>query len=287
MTAVLSRNNVQTALEEFPSEAETPALHVRREDIAFTTLPGDRVAITVRVENRGRRRTRETVALLQAAPLGAFVPWRPLTALSVPALEPGESVELQTEARRPRPAVLGDASRVPPQRLLTALANDDDRERARPAQPVLPADLMDLVGRPNQYWAGNLNIFLGGRAVERHMARALRVYPGMVNLAMFIVGSGRDAYAFDLRGSAAEWNAGLYAMYGVRALTQLRPRSAVPLGEWVEVPGQTCMVLALQPPRDCRAGSVDVHVRQQSTGQEAVVEFSLDPAAAGPGCYTL
>ena len=30
-----------------------------------------------------------------------------------------------------------------------------------------------------------------------------------------------------------------------------------------------------------------VWVAQRSTGQEAVVEFSLDPAAAGPGCYTL
>jgi hypothetical protein len=287
MTAVLSRNNVQTALEESAFAAETPTLHVRREDIAFTTLPGDRVAITVRVENRGRRRTRETVALLQAAPLGAFVPWRPLTTLLVPSLAPGESVELQAEARRPRPAVLGDASRVPPQRLLTALANEDDRERARPAQPVLPSDLMDLMGRANPHWAGNLNIFIGGRAVERHMAQALRVYPGRLNLALFVVGSGRDAYAFDLHGTAAEWGAALYAMNDVRALTELRPTSTVPVGEWVEVAAQTFMILALQPPRDCPAGSVEVHVRQQSTGQEAVVEFSLDPAAAGPGCYTL
>jgi hypothetical protein len=283
MTAILSRNDAHRALE---LEAPT-RLHVRREDIAFTTLPDGRVAISVRVENRGPGRSRQTVAMLQAAPLGAFVPWRPLTAVAVPALEAGETAVLQAQARRPRPAVLGDASRVPPQGLLTALADDDERARAQPGQPVLPVDLLDLLGRGGAHWAGNLNIFIGGRAVERHMAQALRVYPGRVNLAMFIVGSGRDAYAFDLRGPAAEWDAALYSMNGGVSLTDLRAASAVARGQWVEVARQSMMMLALQPPRGCPAGSVEVHVAQRSTGQEAVVEFSLDPAAAGPGCYTL
>jgi hypothetical protein len=47
------------------------------------------------------------------------------------------------------------------------------------------------------------------------------------------------------------------------------------------------MLLALRPPKDAGAGAFAVHVTQRSTGQEAVVEFSLDPAAAGPGCYTV
>jgi hypothetical protein len=283
MTAVLTRTDAARALE---LEAPT-LLQVRREDITFTTLPGGRVAISVRVENRGPARSHRGVAVLQAAPLGAFVPWRPLTAVAVPALAPGETAVLQAEARRPRPAALGDASRVPPQGLLTALASDDERERAQPGQPVLPADLMDLLGRGGAHWAGNLNIFIGGRAVERHMAQALRVYPGRVNLAMFIVGSGRDAYAFELRGPAADWGAALYSMNGGVSLTDLRAASSVPQGQWVEVMRQSMMMLALQPPRGCPAGAVEVHVEQRSTGQQAVVEFSLDPAAAGPGCYTL
>jgi hypothetical protein len=283
MTAVLSRNDADLALEP-----EAPALlHVRREDITFTTLPDGRVTISVRVANRGPGRSPRTVAVLQAAPLGAFVPWRPLTAVAVPALEPGESFVVETEARRPRPAVLGDASRVPPQRLLTALASDDDRPRAQTGQPVLPADLMGLLGRGGAHWAGNLNIFIGGRAVERHMAQALRVYPGRVNLAMFVVGSGRDAYAFELRGPAAEWDAALFALDNGAPLTDLRAASAVPQRQWVKVARQRMMMLALQPPRGCPAGAVEVHVEQRSTGQQAVVEFSLDPAAAGPGCYTL
>jgi len=47
------------------------------------------------------------------------------------------------------------------------------------------------------------------------------------------------------------------------------------------------LVLALVPPAACRRGSVAVHVEQRSTGRVAVVEFSLDAAAAGPGCYVV
>jgi hypothetical protein len=57
--------------------------------------------------------------------------------------------------------------------------------------------------------------------------------------------------------------------------------------EWVPVRGQRVFTLALRPPADCEARSVEVHVTQRSTGQTAVVEFSLDPTAAGPGCYTV
>jgi hypothetical protein len=58
-------------------------------------------------------------------------------------------------------------------------------------------------------------------------------------------------------------------------------------GHWIEVHGQSLMMLAIRPPEGCRQGKLDVHVEQQSTGAEAVVEFSLDPKAAGPGCYVV
>jgi hypothetical protein len=270
-----------------PGAAER--LHVEREDICFTTLPDNRVAIRVRVTNRGRRRASETLAILQAAPLGAFVPWRPLAVLPVPALVPGEEFVLQTDARRVLPAVLGDPRRVPPQRVLTALASDDDpnARRGPVLAQALPADLTDLLGRGNAHWAGNLNVFVGGRAVERHLAQALRVYPGRMNLAMFVVGSRRDAYAFRLEGEGAEWEAALYCMNRGPSVLDLRAAAAVPQREWVQMDGVSMMLLALVPPARCPRGAVEVHVEQQSTGQEAVVEFSLDPEAAGPGCYTV
>ncbi len=263
-------------------------LHVEREDITFSTLADHQVAVRIRVRNRGRQRSRATTALLQAAPLGAFVAWRPLTVVAVPALEPDEEYVVSADARRVAPAVLGDASRVPPQRLLTALANDDDpNRRDRTAAAPLPADLLDLLGRPNPHWAGNLNIFLSSRPVERHLAQALRVYPGRVNLAMFVVGSGHDAYAFELHGVGVTWNTALFCMDRAASLVDLRGGTAVAQKQWLEVRGTSTMMLALEPPRRCAKGAVEVHVRQRSTGQVAVVEFSLDPNAAGPGCYTV
>ncbi|HEX4611091.1 MAG TPA: hypothetical protein VH092_23070, partial [Urbifossiella sp.] len=45
------------------------------------------------------------------------------------------------------------------------------------------------------------------------------------------------------------------------------------------------LLLAVNPPAKAREGVVNVHVRQESSGREAVVEFTLDASARGPGCY--
>jgi hypothetical protein len=47
------------------------------------------------------------------------------------------------------------------------------------------------------------------------------------------------------------------------------------------------MMLMICPPSGCSRGTVEVEVEQRSTGQSAIVEFSLDPKAAGPGCYVV
>lgn len=155
---------------------------------------------------------------------------------------------------------------------------------------ALPRDLFELLGHANPHWAGNLNVFVGQRAVERHLAGGLRIYPGQVNVAFFFVGSGRDAYAFELDGSGAHWDAALYHTLA-RDLSALVPRfdETDPLRqrEWVETERQAFIVLIIRPPRDCGSGKVDVHVTQRSTGRTAVVEFSLDPRAAGPGCFVV
>ena len=57
-------------------------------------------------------------------------------------------------------------------------------------------------------------------------------------------------------------------------------------GFW-HVPACGMILLAVQPPAGATSGAVNVHVRQRSTDREAVVEFTMDARAAGPGCYKL
>ena len=267
-------------------------LVLRRDDIVFFSETPGRVRIEVTVRNHGDAPTGPTAASVMAAPLGAFVPWQPLLTLHVPALEPGGTAVLQAEAVRGSPRPLGPPDRVPPRRLLTALASND-AETPAPGAPsralarVLPADLADLVGRGNPHFAGNLNVFIAGRAVERHLARALRVHPDRVNYAMFVIGSGPDAYAFHLRGDAV-WEARLSDGTTAQTLAvDPRDAPAVPPSAWIEVTGTRLMFLVLQPPGHCGHGSVEVHVTQRSTRKQAVVEFDLDPQAAGPGCFVV
>jgi hypothetical protein len=154
----------------------------------------------------------------------------------------------------------------------------------------LPPDLWELVGRGQPHWAGNINVFVGARAVERHRAKALRVYPGRPNLAMFFVGDRgrRDAYAFDFVGLQPEWDASLHD--ATRALTLSAGASEKPIQEkrWVEATeGQMLVAMMIHPPAGCQEGNVEIHVTRRSCEKTAVVEFNLDPASAGPGCYVV
>jgi hypothetical protein len=293
-------------------------LEVRRQDIEFSDIAPGRVGIAVRVANVGTRPAPASHALIQSAPLGAFVPWQTLTTLPVPALDPGESVVLRTEAPRATPRPLGPPDRLPPDRLLTALgfgdqepaaAETSSRGRVRRAlglfqtfrrprpqvdddatgPPKLPPSPMDLLTGPSTYWAGNLNVFIGGKAVERHQARALRILPEHTNLVMFCVGDGHpDSYRFDLAGLGSGWDATLFDPMSTlslwRALSEGKPIS---LGAWIPMQGASVIFLALRPPVNCQEANVDVHVAQLSTQKSTVVEFSFDAAAAGPGCYVV
>ena len=44
-------------------------------------------------------------------------------------------------------------------------------------------------------------------------------------------------------------------------------------------------LLLVEPPAEAVTGAVNVHVCQKSSGREAVIEFTMDARAAGPGCY--
>jgi hypothetical protein len=306
-----------TVIEERPEpklrsgcEAE---LQVERKDIVFRDLPGDRVRISVTVRNVGAHHSPPTPMRLESAPLGAFVPWRPLARLLVPALEPGEARVVSTEATRPRPVPLGDFDRVPPKRILTAISAPDEpseesdngglgilnllgkaRERRRASgdvarRPTLARDFMDLLRRGQPHWAGNINVFVRAKPVERHRAQALRIYPGRDNLAIFKVGdAGRpDAYGFKVVGVTPGWIADLYNRTNCKSLVAEPGAGSVEEMEWVESSGGLMMMLNVHPPAGCSAGEIEVHVTRRSSGETAVVEFDLDPAAQGPGCYSV
>ncbi len=290
--------------------AQQVLLDIERKGIRFFNVTPDRVRIQITVRNIGETRSRPTPLHLQSAPLGAFLSWRPLTSLIVPALDPQGQVQLQTDVDRPKAAPLGNFARVPPRRLLTAIGNDDsgevqptayslsDLRRRRSARlatrkqsgdvlRMLAPDLFDFLGHRNPHWAGNINVFTGRRSVARHVARALRVCPGRTNVAIFLVGTRPDAYSFALAGSLAP-HARLVDCVSDRPLAQqARVADGIPPQEWVEARACLVVMLVMRLPQICREGKLEVYVRQRSTAKRATVEFSLDANAAGPGCYTV
>jgi hypothetical protein len=265
-------------------------LNVEREDIAFTSPRPGLLLVEVTIRNAGSDQTAPICGLLRSAPLGVFVPWQLLDVVSVPALEPGESTVVRREYRYDAPRSLGSADKLPPNRVLTALGlGEPGRNRPRtpaPTNPGLAPDLLGMLRQGGTHWAGNLNLFFPGVDVERHVAQALRVYPGRLNLAMFIVGDHTSEYQFRLTGDAVAWNARLLDSFLGRPIADGANGPEVKEGLWHR-PTSGMLLLAVEPPGDAEAGAVSVHVRQRSTDREAVVEFTMDSRAAGPGCYKL
>jgi hypothetical protein len=291
----------------------TAELVVEPADITFEDLTPQFVRVHVRVRNAGDRRSARTLLRLQSAPLGAFVPWRPLAVLPVPPLDPGESRVLATDVSRSRPAPLGGFDRLPPTTILTALNASPDESVPRPpalaataldllapssrpenrspadGKPSLPPDLWDLVGRDQPHWAGNINVFGGVKAVERHLSRALRIHPGRPNLAMFVVGAPNkpDAYAFSTRGLTPAWQAALYDVTHAQSLAVGPADTPIAETQWIEESGPLMIMLAVRPPLGCQEGNLEIQVTRRSSQTTAVVEFNLNPVSQGPGCYTL
>jgi hypothetical protein len=130
---------------------------------------------------------------------------------------------------------------------------------------------------------------MGHHAVERHLATGLRVYPGRPNLALFVVGNsrGREAFAFETVGLDSTWPTVLYDVTHGKSLVVAPSEPHIEIAQWVESNGSLLVMLATQPPKDCLAGHLEVHVTRHSDQQTAIVEFDLNPAAQGPGCYSL
>jgi len=300
-----------SALLDRPVSIRIPAaeLQVARTDIDFRNVAPWRVRLSVTVCNVGNAASQSTTMAIQAAPLGAFVPWQDVTMLEVPAIPPHNRRVVTTDLSAPPPTkAIGDFSRVPPRKLIARFADGNERPLGTSwSDPLrqfmlrllgrdartetkfdLPDDPFQLLARSPIHWAGNINIHIGRTAVERHLAQALRIYPGKTNLAMFFVGDRRDEYQFALAGSGAAWDATLFDCADNYMLSKAASQaSAISLGNWTRMEPRRMILLAICPPEGCETGAVEVQVCQRSTGKQAVVEFSLDTNAAGAGCYTV
>jgi hypothetical protein len=288
----------QTASTLYEGATSAAGLRADRTDISFQNITPDLVRVDVRVTNDGSLWSPPTEVALQSAALGAFLPWQPLLTLAVPSLAPRTSAVVSGTAWVPQPAPVAPPEECwsMPAHLLQEFAETAAREAREEAErearrllrrpaPVVAADAFALLGRSGYHWAGNIDILMRGKAAERHLAQALRVYPGKTNAAMFFVGDRNDGYKFELSGDVEDWKAELVDM---TRSPSLKPGKApvTPTGEFREFTRGT-YYLVMRPPHDAERGAVSIHVTRQSDNKEAVVEFSLDSRAKGAGCYTV
>lgn len=384
-------------------------LCVERSDIRFYNVSPDRMRIEVAVHNRGFAASQPTSMLLEAAPLGAFVPWQPLQRLGVPGIAAGERQVVSTEVMvgeddgseefrdgsRERAFIRGEEDspsddRAPPgwatellrsgnfeglnawdlvallcgrsirsldveqrwrilRRAIRSglvpfvlqdfqLRGPEDREPSsgeagleqrvldetnllrrdlrrnlrfysgRPSstsangQLIVPSLLSAMdpsraAGRKNRHWAGNINVYLGGKAVERHQARGLRIYPGIENWALFNIGSRKgQEYLFTFAGCGPGWETRLFQLPNARgegdavreaAEVAGKAGEGVVSGDSVVTPmGSAWMAAIVSPPSDATGGKLDIDILEVSSGRGATVEFQMMVGAGGHGFYT-
>lgn len=198
-------------------------------------------------------------------------------------------------------------------------------ERARPAlfMPTQKADLRrvheapeDQPGVPradlhqgrSAHWVGNINVLMNDVDVERHEARAFRIYPERVNRSWFFLGGGnRDVTSFELWVSSKGWSTRLYytkpsynlslaehaEVIGFAQGLEMKtyPGELINLGEWTHLGSLAIVAVEICPPEDATKGTLGIQVCQRSVDCEkvrkAVVEFDFSESAVGPGCYTV
>ena len=230
-------------------------LRIRRESIRWTGgIAGRPLKISFVVENLGLEPSAPQPVRIDVAPFGAFVPWRPLTSLTLPGIPPGGHVVMTATA--------GDDEL--PRRLDGPIASEAHVRTAllrafrRAAEELRPVHMV-----------GNLNVYVGDREpVERHMKVAIGLQAGAENWSFFFIGDDRlDSYT--LRPEAEPgWQ------------VDIEP------GSWgVPMPGPLCVAVKFVPPAHATSGRVAIWVRRESTGQEVPVEFELSANAPAAHCY--
>ena len=299
------------------AESSDTNLVVKREDIQFYNVAPDRLRIEVMVHNRGCSSSAPIAMQLQFAAFGAFVPWTPLQQLVVPQIQAGQSKLVSTEARihpdgtlvalggRFQAANQPSAAQRPT--FLSKMAGPLSKDGKQPIQN-LPTSLdpnggprrdidtprVDLHQGRSVHWVGNINVLIGDMDVERHMARAFRIYPGLINRSIFFVGDkALESYRFQISGDSAEWPTSLIRIenkyWGFLRFAQgddLQGEQIQP-SDWIKIDPIGLVGVEIRPPESAREGSLSIHVCRKSDNRTGVVEFDFSETALGPGCYTV
>jgi len=260
------------------------ALAVRREDIHFRASDHGSLEVRIRVRNRGSETSTPTLARIELAAFGAFLPWVPLGEVRVPPVLPGGEVVIGYET--PRVGLDAADDDVPPSgRRFTATGSDEgrpgygsleaDMRRRREEYrqtllrsgrvPPLLVEMIRIMQEERAHFAANLNVFIGPTPVERHIAQGIQILPGRTNLAKFVVGDRPDAYAFTATAPDPTWEVDVLG----------GAETVVPPGEWITQDGPAIYLARMRAPDHAVAGKVDVHVRRRSTGEATTVEFEL------------
>ena len=143
------------------------------------------------------------------------------------------------------------------------------------------------------HWIGNINVLIGEKDVERHMAQAFRIYPGAANRCVFFLGDKADeSYGFELKGPGAGWVTNLSRLEGPWGCGYFAggnecPGKQIQPGDWLGVEPGGQIGVEISPPGDATEGGLSIEVCRKSDKRGAVVEFDFSESAAGTGCYTV
>jgi hypothetical protein len=250
---------------------------IRREGIRWRGgLGGAPLEIALAFENPSPRPSAPAEARIEVADFGAFLPWRPLTAVAVPPIPPGGRVVVTATAAGDRPrGQLTFPGIVDRQRARDTVARVDAlttlaAAAARSIAWSVARRFRAGGGLESVHFVGNLNVYVSrSRPVERHMQQAVGLQAGATNVTMFCVGDGRDdSYSFRLEAEPG-WKVDLEGIRWDRPVLASRLH----------------VLACIVPPAKAESGRLAVWVRRASTGQEVPVEFELTAQAPGPRCY--
>ncbi|MDP6739193.1 MAG: hypothetical protein QF404_04175 [Planctomycetota bacterium] len=248
----LDREGIRRQWHPSAERVGTEDLTVTRQDIRFETVAPGRVLIEVTVRNRGDISSKPTQAFLRSAPLGAFLPWTPLTEVGVPSILPGGEHVVKVNAQY-------GSGNTGQEAALSLVRAWESRDLPR----LVPSSVSGLRGE--EIWLGNVYIHLRGAQGERHIAGRCRARAGVKNRACFHVGDGSsDQYDFNplVRGTglSTDWNIELTRLGG---------------GDLSRPMCHGDVLLSFTPSGVDANATLEVHVTRRSTKKTAVVEFEV------------